>query len=110
MVYIVWVKGIRIILKILQAKSFAGTSQDGLSHEILAKRSLTLNSLAFSMCFSRGLFAGTYSRILWASRKIAQIFIAYLILNQLNIKSNTIKSHKIQENKINAITTIFVMK
>jgi len=37
---------------------------------------------------------------LQVSREIALIFIACLILHQLNTKLNTIKSHKIQVNKL----------
>ena len=58
-VYIVWVKDKKFTLKIFQAKSFGGTSHDGLSREVLAKCSLTLDSSASNMCFSRALFAGT---------------------------------------------------
>ena len=100
-VYIVWVKGMKVTLKILQAKSFVDTSRDGLSREVLAKYSLALNSSASSICFSCALFAGTFLvNFLWASHKIALIFISCSILHQFNTKSNTIKSHKIQENNL----------
>ena len=66
-VYIVWVKSKKVTLKILQAESFTGTSRDGLSREALEKYSLALDFLASSMCFSCGLFAGTFTRELFAS-------------------------------------------
>ena len=62
----VWVKGKKVILKILQAETFAGTLQDGLSREVLTKCNLKLDSLTTSMCFSRGLFAGAFTRELVA--------------------------------------------
>ena len=65
--YIVWVKGKKVTLKILQAECFAGTSSDGMSREVLAKCSLTLDSSASSMCFSRTLFTSYSSRELLAS-------------------------------------------
>ena len=36
-VYIVWVKGKKVTLKIFQAECFIGTLRDGLSFEVLAK-------------------------------------------------------------------------
>ena len=100
-IHIVWVKGNKVTLKILQAESFTSTSRDGLSHEVLTKCSLALNSLASSMYFSRGLLRQPLlANFLRASCEIALIFIACLILHQLNTKSNTIKSHKIQRNKL----------
>ena len=67
-VYIVWVKGKKVTLKILQAKCFVGTSRDGLSHEALTKCSLALDSSASIICFSRALFVGTFTRELLASQ------------------------------------------
>ena len=99
-VYIVWVKGKKVTFKILQAESFAGISQDGLSREVLAKCSPTLNSLASSMCFSCDFFTRTFTHELLASREIALIFIACFILHQLNTKPNIIKSQKIQGTKL----------
>ena len=100
-VYIVWVKGKKIALKILQAQSFAGTSQDDLSREVLAKFSLILDISASNMYFSCGLFAETLlTNFLRDSRKTALIFIVSLIFHQLNTKLNTIKSHKIQGTKL----------
>jgi len=61
------VKGKKVILEILQVESFAGTSRDGLSCEVLVKCSLILDTSASSMCFSHGLFAGTFTRELLAS-------------------------------------------
>ena len=49
------------------------------------------------MAFSRVTLLESFLRV---SRKIALIFIACLILQQLNTKLNTIKSHKIQVNKL----------
>ena len=66
-VYIVWVRGKKVILKILQAESFMGTSRDGLSLEVFTKCSLTLDSSTSSMCFSCGLFVGTFTCELLAS-------------------------------------------
>ena len=78
-----------------------GTSQDGLSHEVLVKYSLTFDSLATSMCFLRTLFARTFLvNLLRASCKTALIFILCLIFHQLNTKPNTIKSRKIQGTKL----------
>ena len=66
-VYIVWVKGKKVTLEILQVESFVDTSRDGLSREVLAKGRLTLDSLAFGMCFSRNLYVGTFTHELLAS-------------------------------------------
>ena len=60
-------KGKKVTLKILGAESFADTSRDGLSCEVLMKCNLALDSLAFNMYFSRGLLAGTFTRELLAS-------------------------------------------
>ena len=98
-VYIVWMKGKKVTIKILQIESFAGTLWDGLFCKVFAKCSLTLDSSASSMCFSHALFARTFlANLLRASRKITVIFILCLILHRLNSKLNTIKSHKIQGN------------
>ena len=51
----------------LKAENFAGTLRDGFSREVLAKCNLTLDSSASSLCFSRDLFAGTFTRELLAS-------------------------------------------
>ena len=100
-VYIVWVKGKKVTLKILQVECFVGTSRDGLSRKVLAKCTwhLTLQLLA---CASHVAFTWEplLTNFLRASRKIALIFIACLILHQLNTKSNKIKSHKVQGNKL----------
>ena len=56
-----------------------------------------LPTCASHMAFSRKPLLANF---LWASRKTALIFIACLILYQLNTKPNTIKSHKIRGNKI----------
>ena len=100
-VYIVWVKSKKVTLKIFQVKSSAGTSRDGLSHKVLAKYSLVLNSSASSMCFSCALFEETLlANFLQASHETTLIFISCSILHQLNTKLNTIKSHKIQGNNL----------
>ena len=100
-IYMVWMKCKKVTLKIYQAKSFIDTSRDGLSHEVLAKYSFVLDSSASSMCFSRALFEETFlTNFLRASRKTTLIFISCSILHQLNTKTNTIKSHKMQGNKI----------
>ena len=67
-VYIVWVKGKKVTLKILQIESFAGTSRDGLSCKVLTKCSLALDFSASSMCFSCDLFAETFTHELLASQ------------------------------------------
>ena len=66
-VYIIWVRGKKVTLKILQVESFMGTLQDGLSRKVFAKCSLTLDSSTSSMCFSCGLFVGTFTHELLAS-------------------------------------------
>ena len=95
-VHIVWMKGKKVILKILQAESLTGTSRDGLFCKVLTKYNLALNSSPSNMCFSHALFARTFLvNFLWASHETTLIFISCSILYQLNIKLNTIKSHKI---------------
>ena len=66
-IYIVWVKGKKVTLKIPQAECFTGTSLDGLSCEALAKCNLALDSSAFSMCFSHGFFRRNFTRELLVS-------------------------------------------
>ena len=63
----VWVKGKKVTLKILQVESFAGILQDGLSCKVLLKCSLALDSSASNMYFSRGLFTETFTLELLAS-------------------------------------------
>ena len=58
MVYIVWVKGKKVTLKILQVKCFTSISQEDLTCETLAKLIAWHNSSASSMCFSRSSFTG----------------------------------------------------
>ena len=100
-VYIIWVKGKKVTLKILQAECFTGTLQDGLSREALTKCNLALDSSTSNICFSHAFFAETSTRKLQrASCKTALIFILCSILHKLNTKPNTIKSHKIQENNL----------
>ena len=60
-VYIIWVKGKKVILKILQVESFVGTSRVGPSRETLVKLIAQHDSSASSMCFSHAFFAGGYS-------------------------------------------------
>ena len=66
-VYIAWVKGKKVTLKILQAECFVGSSQDGLFREVLAKCSRALDSSFSSMCFLCALFVGTFTHELLAS-------------------------------------------
>ena len=100
-VYIVWVNGKKVTLKILKVESFAGTLGDGLSREVFEKCSLTLDSSTSSMCFSCALFVGNFLvNFLRASRETVLIFISCSIFHQLNTKLNTIKSHKLQGNKL----------
>ena len=67
-VYIVWVKGKKITLKILHAKSFIGTLQVGPSCKTVAKLIAWHDSSTSRMCFSRALFARTFTRELLASQ------------------------------------------
>ena len=57
-VYIVWMKGKKVILKILQAESFMSISRVGPSRETLAKLTTWHDSSASSMCFSHDSFTG----------------------------------------------------
>ena len=66
-VYIEWVKGKKVTLKILKAESFVDISRVGPSHETLAKLTARHDSLASSMCFSRVLFTGTFTSELLVS-------------------------------------------
>ena len=65
-VYIVWVKGKKVTLKMFYAKRFVSILWEGLTRETLVKFSRLVDSLASNMCFSRALFTGTllmsYSR------------------------------------------------
>ena len=65
-VYIVWVKGKKVTLKMFYAKRFVSILWEGLTRETLVKFSRLVDSLASNMCFSRALFKGTllvsYSR------------------------------------------------
>ena len=60
-VYIIWMKGKKVTLKILQVESFVDTSLVGPSRVTLAKLTAQHNSSASSMCFSHAFFAGGYS-------------------------------------------------
>ena len=93
-VCIVWVKGKKITLKILQAKSFTGISRVGHSRETLTKLTAWHDSSASIICFSCGSFA---SKLLAKSTCSSH---TCSILYQLNTKLNTIKSHKIQGTKL----------
>ena len=68
-VYIIWVKGKKVTLKILQAKSFLGTSQVGPSRETFAKLTAQHDSSTSNMCFSCDLFTGYSSHEFLASQK-----------------------------------------
>ena len=65
-VYIVWVKGKKVTLKMFYAKRFVSILWEGLTRETLVKFSRLVDSLASNMCFSHALFKGTllvsYSR------------------------------------------------
>ena len=67
MVYIVWVKGKKVTLKILQAESFVSISRVGPSRETLAKLTAWHDFSTSSMCFSCALFVGTFTCELLAS-------------------------------------------
>ena len=93
-VYIVWVKGKKVTLK----KSFRQrVSRVSPSCETHAKLIAWCDSSASSMCFSRDSFAGRLRETLAKSTCSSN---TCSILHQLNTKPNTIKSHKIQENKL----------
>ena len=66
-VYMVWMKGKKVTLKIIQTENFASTSWNGLSRKALTKCSLILDSSASNMCFSYAFFTGTFTRELLAS-------------------------------------------
>ena len=89
-VNIVWMKGKKVTLKILQEKSFTGTPQVDPSRETLAKLTTWHDSSTFSMCFSRALFTGTFTHELLTSQSRNCIdssfhaqFFTNLILNPI---------------------------
>ena len=57
-IYIVWVKGKKVTLKILQAELLASISREDLTYETLVKSTVWHDSSASNMCFSRALFMG----------------------------------------------------
>ena len=65
-VYILWVKGKKVTLKILQTERFASISWEGLTHKTLVKSTAWHDSSASNMCFSRALFTRYSSRDLVA--------------------------------------------
>ena len=67
-VYIVQVKGKKVTFKILQEESFMGSTWVGPTHETVEKLIAQHDSLAFSMCFSCGLFTSNSSRKLLVSQ------------------------------------------
>ena len=79
-VCIVWMEGIRVTLKILQAERFVSISQEGLTCETVVKSTAWHDSLTSSICFSCAFFVGTllgsYSR---ANRETA--LILHFMLN-----------------------------
>ena len=80
-VYIVWVKGKKVTLKIIQAERFASILPDGLTCETLTKSTAQHDSSASSMCFSCAIFPGTFlTNFLRASCEIAMILYFMLIL------------------------------
>ena len=97
-VYIVWMKGKKVTFK----KSFRQrVSRVSPSCETLVKLIAWCDFSVSSMCFSRAFFTRTFlTNFLRANRKTALVLISCLILYQLNTKPNTIKSHKIQGNKL----------
>ena len=97
-VYIVWVKGKKVTLKNPLSMEF---------HGYLARRPYlrdTREILQVSMTFQLPAcvshMALSQVSFLWASGEIHLFFNSYSILHQLNIKPNTIKSHKIQGTKL----------
>ena len=100
-IYIVWVKGKKVTLKILKAESFAGTSRGGTSRET--------DSLVWFFSFQHVLLKCSFYRNLYLRvscelvMKLHWFFISCSILHQLNTKPNTIKSHKIQRTKLKQI-------
>ena len=97
-VYIVWVKGMEFTHKNPLGRMFrdylAGRPypRDIRKNDSLA-RLFSFQSCAPHMALSPICF-------LWASREIHWFFILCLILHQLDTKPNTIKSHKVQGNKL----------
>ena len=97
-VYIVWVKGKKVTLKNPPSMEF---------HRYLARRPYpqdTREILQASMTFQLPAYASHVAlsqvSFLWASGEIHLFFNSCSILHQLNTKSNTIKSHKIQWTKL----------
>ena len=99
-VCIVWVKGKKVTLKILQVECFTGISQVSPSRETLAKLTAWHDSSVSNICFSRGSFAG---RLHVRHVKSTCSSNTCSILHQLNTKPSTIKSHKIQGKKLKQI-------
>ena len=93
-VYIVWVKGKKVILKILQAESFAGWpfSRDTCETDSLARL------FSFQHVLFMWLFRGQASRKTLMKSTCSSNTCS--ILHQFNTKPNTIKSHKIQGTKL----------
>ena len=97
-VYIVWVKCKKVTLKNPPDREFC---------EYLVRRSYswdTCEILQASMTLQLPACAShvTFSRVSFQrdTREIHWFFILCMILHQLNTKPNTIKSHKIKENKL----------
>ena len=90
-VYIVWVKGIRVTLKISTVSAFRGSS-----HELATSRDKLQNTLTLQLpaCAPHMTFVGCTTRE--PSCKIN--FLSNL--DQLNTKLITNKSHKIEGNKL----------
>ena len=93
-VYIIWVKGKKVTLKIFKAESFTGWP--------FLRNTRKTNSLARLFNFQHVLLTWLFCR--QASRKTLTKSTCSsntcLILHQLNTKPNTIKSHKIQGTKL----------
>ena len=92
-VYIVWVKGNKVTLKIFQVECFTSTSQEGLTREALMKLTAWHDPSASSHVLLTWLFRGQAS-----SETLAKSTCS--IFDQLNTKPTTIESHKIQGTKL----------
>ena len=97
MVYIVWVKGIRVTLKIIQAESFTDHLRLGQVAKRLVKYSLAKDYSASNICFSRDFSQIVHSQVNWEQIARSTVLSNF---HQLNTKLITNKSHKIQGNKL----------
>ena len=97
-VYIVWVKGKKVILKNPLGRMFLGY----LVRSPYARdtREILQVGMTFQLPVCASHVALSWVGFSWASREIHLFFNLYSIIHQLNTKSNTIKSHKIQGKKL----------